>query len=70
MGSIFPESLQGIAQLGIGGVSLITGIISTIGNFLEYANINLYRLWSDLCSYWDIFLEYIYSIKLHYHVYT
>jgi hypothetical protein len=37
MGSIFPENLQGIAQLGIGGVSLITGIISTIGNFLEYA---------------------------------
>jgi len=29
--------LQGIAQLGIGGVSLITGIISTIANFLEYA---------------------------------
>lgn len=37
MGSIFPESLQGVAQLGIGGVSLITGIISTIANFLEYA---------------------------------
>jgi len=37
MGSIFPPNLQGIAQLGIGGVSLITGIISTIGNFLEYA---------------------------------
>lgn len=37
MGSIFPASLQGIAQLGIGGVSLITGIISTIANFLEYA---------------------------------
>jgi hypothetical protein len=37
MGSIFPENLQGIAQLGIGGVSLITGIISTIANFLEYA---------------------------------
>lgn len=37
MGSIFPESLQGIAQLGIGGVSLITGIISTIANFMEYA---------------------------------
>lgn len=37
MGSIFPEHLQGIAQLGIGGVSLITGIISTIANFLEYA---------------------------------
>jgi hypothetical protein len=37
MGSIFPANLQGIAQLGIGGVSLITGIISTIANFLEYA---------------------------------
>lgn len=37
MGSIFPENLQGIAQLGIGGVSLITGIISTVANFLEYA---------------------------------
>ena len=37
MGSIFPPNLQGIAQLGIGAVSLITGIISTIGNFLEYA---------------------------------
>jgi len=37
MGSIFPENLQGVAQLGIGGVSLITGIISTIANFLEYA---------------------------------
>lgn len=37
MGSIFPEHLQGVAQLGIGGVSLITGIISTIANFLEYA---------------------------------
>lgn len=37
MGSIFPENLQAAAQLGIGGVSLITGIISTIANFLEYA---------------------------------
>jgi hypothetical protein len=37
MGSIFPENLQGIAQLGIGGVSLVTGIISTIANFMEYA---------------------------------
>ena len=37
MASIFPAGLQGIAQLGIGGVSLITGIISTIANFMEYA---------------------------------
>lgn len=37
MGSIFPGNLQSIAQLGIGGVSLITGIISTVANFLGYA---------------------------------
>ena len=37
MGSIFPANLQSIAQLGIGGVSLITGIISTVANFLGYA---------------------------------
>lgn len=37
MTSIFPQSLQSIAQLGIGGVSLITGMITTIANFLQYA---------------------------------
>lgn len=35
--SIFPPSMADIATLCIGGVSLITGIISTIGNFLRYA---------------------------------
>ena len=35
--SIFPPEMAGIATLCIGGVSLITGIISTIGNFLRYA---------------------------------
>lgn len=37
MGSIFPENLQGIAQMGIGGVSLLAGIITTISNFMQYA---------------------------------
>ena len=37
LGSMVPSSLQGAAQLGIGGFSLITGIISTIANFLRYA---------------------------------
>jgi hypothetical protein len=35
--SIFPPGLAGVAQLGIGGVTLLTGIISTIANFLRYA---------------------------------
>lgn len=37
LSSMVPTNLQSYAQLGIGGVSLITGIISTIGNFLRYA---------------------------------
>jgi hypothetical protein len=37
MDSIFPPGLAGIAQLGIGAVSLITGMISTVANFLRYA---------------------------------
>lgn len=35
--SIFPESMKQYANISLGGVSLITGIISTIGNFLRYA---------------------------------
>lgn len=37
MSSIFPPGLQPVAQLGVGGVSLITGMITTIANFLQYA---------------------------------
>ena len=37
LGSIFPENMQGAAQLGIGGVSLLAGIITTVANFLQYA---------------------------------
>lgn len=37
MDSIFPPEFAGYAQLGIGGVSLITGMISTVANFLRYA---------------------------------
>jgi hypothetical protein len=37
LGSMVPSSLQGAAQLGIGGFSLITGIISTVANYLRYA---------------------------------
>lgn len=35
--SVFPESMKQYANISLGGVSLITGIISTIGNFLRYA---------------------------------
>lgn len=35
--SIFPPEMSSVATLCIGAVSLITGIISTIGNFLRYA---------------------------------
>jgi len=37
LSSMVPPDLQSYAQLGIGGVSLITGMISTIANFLRYA---------------------------------
>lgn len=37
MGSIVPESFQTYAQLGIGGASIIVGVISTLANFLQYA---------------------------------
>lgn len=37
MSSTVPKEMQTYAQLGIGGVSLITGIISTVANFLRYA---------------------------------
>ena len=37
LGSTVPASFQTVAQLGIGGVSLFTGIISTIANYLRYA---------------------------------
>lgn len=37
LSSMVPPNLQSYAQIGIGGVSLVTGIISTIGNFLRYA---------------------------------
>ena len=35
--SVFPESMKQYANISLGGVSLVTGIISTIGNFLRYA---------------------------------
>jgi len=37
MSSIFPPNLQPIAQLGVGGVSLIAGMVTTVANFLQYA---------------------------------
>lgn len=37
MSSIFPPDLQPVAQLGVGGVSLIAGIVTTVANFLQYA---------------------------------
>ena len=37
LGSTVPENFQTVAQLSIGGVSLFTGIISTVANFLRYA---------------------------------
>ena len=37
MSSIFPPDLQPVAQLGVGGVSLIAGMVTTIANFLQYA---------------------------------
>jgi len=37
LGSTVPASFQTVAQLGIGGVSLFTGIISTVANYLRYA---------------------------------
>jgi len=37
LGSTVPESFQTIAQLTIGGVSLFTGIVSTVANYLRYA---------------------------------
>lgn len=37
LSSMVPSDLQNYAQLGIGGVSLVTGIISTIANYLRYA---------------------------------
>jgi len=37
LGSTVPSNFQTVAQLGIGGVSLFTGIISTIANYLRYA---------------------------------
>ena len=37
LGSMVPSSMQGVAQVGIGGVSLLTGIVSTIANYLRYA---------------------------------
>jgi len=35
--SIFPSSMKQYANISLGGVSLVTGIISTVGNFLRYA---------------------------------
>lgn len=37
MSSIFPPDLQPVAQLGVGGVSLFAGIVTTVANFLQYA---------------------------------
>ena len=37
LGSTVPQDFQTVAQLGIGGVSLFTGIISTVANYLRYA---------------------------------
>jgi len=35
--SIFPASMKQYANIGIGVVSIVTGIITTVGNFLRYA---------------------------------
>jgi len=35
--SVFPGSMKQYANMSLGGVSLLTGIISTVGNFLRYA---------------------------------
>ena len=37
MSSIFPPNLQPVAQLGVGAVSLIAGMVTTVANFLQYA---------------------------------
>lgn len=37
MSSIFPPELQPVAQLAVGGVSLFAGIVTTVANFLQYA---------------------------------
>ncbi len=35
--SIFPTSMKQYANIGLGGISILTGIITTVGNFLRYA---------------------------------
>ena len=35
--SIFPLSMKQYANISLGGISILTGIISTVGNFLRYA---------------------------------
>lgn len=35
--SIFPQSMKQYANIGLGGISILTGIITTVGNFLRYA---------------------------------
>jgi len=35
--SIFPASVKQYANIGLGGVSMLTAVITTIGNFLRYA---------------------------------
>jgi len=37
LSSMVPTSMQNLAQVGIGGVSLFTGIVSTVANYLRYA---------------------------------
>jgi hypothetical protein len=43
--SVFPSSMKQYANMSLGGVSLLTGIISTVGNFLRYAqNMEAHRV--------------------------
>ena len=37
LSSMVPENMQGVAQIGIGAFSLATGIVSTVANYLRYA---------------------------------
>jgi len=37
LASMVPIEMQNLAQIGIGGFSLVTGIVSTVANYLRYA---------------------------------
>jgi hypothetical protein len=37
LASMVPTNVQNLAQVGIGGVTLFTGIVSTVANYLRYA---------------------------------